>query len=207
MRFPLITNELFNKTRNLDESFADIFDSTRGRSLGAPPAAFICLQEVLHVQLVEFLSSLNNIDAVGKDADRPDGLLWAHIGVPREDGHRKGEYSPIIYPLSIFELLYFENIWLSPTSHKPNKGWDAGSERILIMGVFEYRSTSQRMIACCTHLDNAGSKSRKESIAIHLDAIERAHVRFAQLRGQPESTRRWHNLHGFRTREAQRGTR
>ncbi|KAL8804752.1 MAG: hypothetical protein Q9200_005689 [Gallowayella weberi] len=135
-------------------------------------AAFICLQEVLHGQLSDILHDLNGVEPSKHEHSLPAGPLWAHIGVAREDGHTKGEYCPIIYPVRLFDLLHFQNLWLSPTPDRPSKGWDAGSERILTAGVFESKLTGQRIIASCTHLDNAGSESRKKSVAIILNAIE-----------------------------------
>ena len=126
-------------------------------------AAIIRLQEVLHEQLVGLLAGLNGPE------EQP---IWAHIGVAQEDGVEKGEYSPILYPVRIFNLLHFENIWLSPTPHKPSKGWDAGSSRILTIGVFEHKKTGRRVITCCTHLDNQGSEARRQSVRIILDKIQ-----------------------------------
>lgn len=46
--------------------------------------SFICLQEVLHKQLVDILSGLNS-----------KKKAWAFVGVGRDDGLEAGEYSPI----------------------------------------------------------------------------------------------------------------
>ena len=46
--------------------------------------SFICLQEVLHQQLVDVLAGLNSKDKA-----------WAFVGVGRDDGLESGEYSPI----------------------------------------------------------------------------------------------------------------
>lgn len=56
--------------------------------------SFICLQEVLHGQLGDILGGLN-----------ASSKKWAYIGVGRDDGHEAGEYSPIIYQPSAWELL------------------------------------------------------------------------------------------------------
>jgi endonuclease/exonuclease/phosphatase family metal-dependent hydrolase len=141
-------------------------------------AAFICLQEVLHIQLYDILLGLNGIEPSipGLSSKTlPEGPIWAHIGVAREDGQRKGEYSPILYPVRTFKLLYFENTWLSPTPDRPSKGWDASSMRILTLGVFEHRATGKLVIACCTHLDNVGGESREKGVGIILDKIQ--HIR------------------------------
>ena len=155
-RRSLILSELSYQTRFLDG------DIGQGGS-------FLCLQEILHNQLADILAGLN--DNSGKDG-LAEGPRWAHIGVGREDGKEKGEYSPILYPVQVFELLHVEYKWLSPTPSIPSKGWDAGSERILTIGVFEHKQTGQRLIAGNTHLDNAGSIAREKSVAIILDTIE-----------------------------------
>jgi hypothetical protein len=107
---PLLNELLFN-TRNQD--------------------AFICLQEVLHNQLVDVLSGLNqHSSTVPKRASETQ--QWEYIGVGRDDGHKAGEYSPIFYQPSVWQLRHWENVWLSKTPNKPSKGWDAASIRILV---------------------------------------------------------------------------
>ncbi|KAI4238376.1 MAG: hypothetical protein L6R40_005738 [Gallowayella cf. fulva] len=165
-RLPLIMNELFYNTRPYMNAEHHDQQSTPSA------AAFICLQEVLHGQLSDILHELNGIKPKKQEHSLPTGPLWAHIGVAREDGHTMGEYCPIIYPVQQFDLLHFENLWLSPTPDVPSKGWDAGSERVLTAGVFRSKLTRQIIIASCTHLDNAGSESRKKSVGIILQTIE-----------------------------------
>ncbi|KAK4505916.1 hypothetical protein PRZ48_003881 [Zasmidium cellare] len=157
-RRPLIISELLHQTRFLDGQ-------------AAPAGSFICLQEVLHQQLQDILSGLND----SSDSE------WQHIGIGREDGMQKGEYSPILYPTRIFKLLNFKNIWLSPTPDKPSKGWDAGSERILTIGVFENRHTGQRFMAANTHLDNEGSVAREKSVDLILETLEDVRREWAQV--------------------------
>lgn len=138
------------------------------------------MQEVLHRQLYDILRSLNHADGDRSKSpeDLPEGPLWAHVGVAREDGKTKGEYSPIPYPIRLFNLQHFENTWLSPTPDKPSKGWDAGSERILTTGVFEHKFTKRRLAVFNTHLDNTGTEARENSIAIMIDVIERVRAQW-----------------------------
>ena len=172
-RLPLIVSELSYNTQFLTGSTPNESNFPESVAQPAAGAAFICLQEVLHGQLVDILAGLND-QQISKDSSTPStGPIWAHIGIAREDGLEKGEYSPILYPVRVVSLLYFENIWLSPTPHEPSKGWDAGSPRILTVGVFEHKMTGQRVIACCTHLDNQGSKARRQSVLLILETIER----------------------------------
>ncbi|MCJ1291780.1 hypothetical protein MMC34_003325 [Xylographa carneopallida] len=119
------------------------------------PEAFICLQEVLHGQLLDVSCLLNENDGE-----------WQHIGVGRDDGKQAGEYSPIFYRPSVWKLLDFKTIWLSETPRKPSKSWDAASTRILTIGKFQHQQTKMELIAMNTHLDDQGSKSRLEAAKI-----------------------------------------
>ncbi|GAQ06101.1 hypothetical protein ALT_3422 [Aspergillus lentulus] len=133
--------------------------------------AFICLQEVLHNQLVDVLSGLNqHSSTVPKSASETQ--QWDYIGVGRDDGHKAGEYSPIFYQPSVWQLRHWENVWLSETPNKPSKGWDAASIRILTIGVFTHNITRHTVLAMNTHLDDQGSRSRFEAAKIILQRID-----------------------------------
>ena len=125
------------------------------------PESFICLQEVLHGQLVDILSGLN-----------ASGKKWAYIGVGRDDGQEAGEYSPVIYQPAIWELKKYKTIWLSETPDRPSRGWDAACIRLLTIGVFQHHETKKRLVAMSTHLDHAGPKSRLESAKLILDQVQ-----------------------------------
>lgn len=128
--------------------------------------AFIGLQEVLHGQLVDTLTELN------KDCpeNAPD---WSYIGVGRDDGKEAGEYSPIFYRSSVWELQDWTTIWLSPMPEVPSKGWDAGSVRILTIGHFQHKQTRADIIVMNTHLDNVGTISRENSARIITEQIDK----------------------------------
>lgn len=118
------------------------------------PESFICLQEVLHNQLVDILDTLNDGD--------PGQEEWASIGVGREDGKTSGEYSPILYRPDIWELKDFKTLWLSETPDRPSKGWDASSTRILTIGFFGHKESGKQIVAMNTHMDDQGKKARLE---------------------------------------------
>lgn len=115
------------------------------------PTTFICLQEVLHQQLLDIQDHLNQDEG------------WDYIGVGRDDGKEAGEYSPIFYRPSVWRLKGWNTVWLSETPTVPSKGWDAGSIRIATIGHFIHYQTGQRVIIASTHFDDRGVKSRKES--------------------------------------------
>jgi endonuclease/exonuclease/phosphatase family metal-dependent hydrolase len=124
------------------------------------PETFICLQEVLHQQVVDVLSSLNASTAG-----------WAYIGVGRDNGREAGEYSPIFYRPSIWKLTGSETRGLSETPDTPSKGWDALCIRIVTIGHFTHLETGIRVIVLCTHFDNGGAQSRQESAKLILKKI------------------------------------
>lgn len=129
------------------------------------PESFICLQEVLHVQMVDILSGLNSAAATEAKGE------WAYIGVGRDDGEKRGEYSPIFYRPGVWKLQHWETVWLSETPHKPSKSWDAASTRIVTIGLFRHRTTAKTLLVLSTHLDDQGSRSRFEAAHIILRKI------------------------------------
>lgn len=123
-------------------------------------ASFICLQEVLHHQLLDILANL------GQDAN-----TWAYIGVGRDDGKEAGEYSPIIYQPDVWMLQFHKTVWLSETPDRPSRSWDAASTRILTVGKFQHRQSGKTIVAMNTHLDDQGSRSRLEAANIILKQV------------------------------------
>lgn len=122
------------------------------------------------------MTSLNSLTTPSSHTAPPNGPTWSYIGVGRDDGVTAGEYSPIIYPTSIFNLLHFETVWLSPTPDVPSKGWDAGSIRILTIAVLQWKSSGNRIVAGCTHLDNEGGESRRHSVDIILKSLNKVEM-------------------------------
>ncbi|KAL2118141.1 hypothetical protein VTJ04DRAFT_7801 [Mycothermus thermophilus] len=110
---------------------------------------FLCLQEVLHSQLLDIQTSL--------------GPSWAHIGHGRTDGKEAGEYSPIFYRKDLWECERHRTYWLSPTPDVPSKGWDAALERIVTVGLFWHRRTGIEVVVMSTHFDYRGKTAREES--------------------------------------------
>ncbi|USP75225.1 hypothetical protein yc1106_02499 [Curvularia clavata] len=114
--------------------------------------SFICLQEVLNNQLTDIMNGL--------------GSEWSYIGVGRDDGKTKGEYSPVIYRPAAWNLLTWQTVWLNEDGAVGKKGWDAGSVRIVTIGTFKHVQSKKTIVAMSTHFDNAGTVSRRESAKI-----------------------------------------
>ncbi|KAF2031065.1 hypothetical protein EK21DRAFT_111308 [Setomelanomma holmii] len=137
-RRPLLLNELKYNTLHNAESF-------------------ICLQEVLHTQLVDIMSGL--------------GSDFTYIGVGRDDGKENGEYSPIIFRKAIWDVESWHIVWLNENGTVGKKGWDAGSVRLVTVGHFKHAQSKKQVLGICTHFDNAGEVSRRESAKILLQII------------------------------------
>jgi hypothetical protein len=102
-----------------------------GLQLHAATHGIIALQEVLHGQLVDILATLNR--------HAPD--KWKYIGVGRDDGNTRGEYSPIFYNTDVHDLISWRSFWLSETPDRPGRGWDASSVRICTVGRFGFKGS------------------------------------------------------------------
>ena len=88
------------------------------------------------------------------------GPSYAHVGVGRDDGKAKGEFSPIFYDSDKFEQVDWDTIWLSPTPGRvASKGWDAVGPVFLLPVPF-HSCLPPLMFAEGAVADHRGSTSR-----------------------------------------------
>lgn len=85
------------------------------------------------------------------------------VGVGREDGKDKGEFSPIFYRKDRFKELNSGTFWLSETPEKVSKGWDASLERIATWALVKDKITGKKFVIMNTHFDHIGKQARIES--------------------------------------------
>lgn len=117
----------------------------------------IGMQEVLHHQLKELDASLEN---------------YLYVGVGREDGETRGEYSPIFFNKKRFKLIKTSTFWLSENPKKVSIGWDAALERICTTVLLEHRKTGKQFWVFNTHFDHIGVRARKEAAQLIINQIE-----------------------------------
>lgn len=91
-----------------------------------------------------------------------DGLGYLSVGVGRDDGKDKGEFSPIHYDPKQYQLEDSGTFWLSPTPDTPSKGWDAALNRICTWGRFKAKG-GKRFYVFNIHYDHIGQQAREES--------------------------------------------
>lgn len=98
-------------------------------------------QEVLHNQLEDLKLRL------------PE---YGVVGVGREDGKEKGEYSALWYKKDRFNVLDSGYFWLSETPEVAgSKGWDGACERIASWVKLQDKVSDKEYFALNTHLDHA----------------------------------------------------
>lgn len=111
-------------------------------------------QEVLHHQLTDLLDRL------------PE---YSYVGVGREDGKTKGEYSPIFYRKDRFTVVKNGDFWLAEDMNAVGeKGWDAACERVASWAIFRDKETGKEFFFLNTHLDHMGKVARHEGAALVL---------------------------------------
>lgn len=116
------------------------------------------IQEGLEKQVKYLDESLGNFD---------------YVGVGRDDGKTKGEYSAVFYNTQALEVLESSTFWLSETPDKISKGWDASLERICTYARFKNKKTGKTFWVFNTHFDHRGEEARKNSSKLILEMINK----------------------------------
>lgn len=116
---------------------------------------FMGVQEALPQQMNYIDETLSNYDFTGKG----------------REGESKGEHSAIFYNSDKFKLLQENTFWLSETTEKPSKGWDAAYNRICSYGLFQDKNTKKKIWVFNTHFDHVGDVARTESAKLILSKI------------------------------------
>jgi endonuclease/exonuclease/phosphatase family metal-dependent hydrolase len=132
--------------------------------LWSESADIIGFQEVLHNEVLELDRALFNYNFSNRQ--------YVRIGVGREDGETKGEYSPIYFNSNRFSLVQSKTVWLSETPTKPGKGWDAACERIATFALLFDLKTNDTLLVINSHWDHVGVRARQESAKLILKEIE-----------------------------------
>lgn len=119
-------------------------------------AQIICLQEALYNQIVDLNERLPDFD-------------W--VGVGRDDGRRKGEFSPIFFRKDRFTLVDWGTFWLSETPLKPSVGWDAALKRLCTFAKLRDNNSNDEFYVYNTHFDHIGSLAQVNSANLIVNRI------------------------------------
>lgn len=115
------------------------------------------VQEALHGQMLDLQDRLPR---------------YKYLGVGRDDGKEKGEYSAIFYDTTRLQALASGTFWLSKTPGVPgSKSWDAAITRIVTWSRFKDRRDGKIFFAFNTHFDHIGQEARRESAKLLLQKV------------------------------------
>ena len=136
--------------------------------------------EMRYQEVGDFINK-NKCDIVGLQEVRHRQLLdlnkllegYSYVGVGRDDGKEGGEYTPIFYSSTRFNLLGNGTFWLSPTPSVPSYGWGAAYRRIATWAILQDKETMKSIIVLNTHLDNSSEKARINGAALIKERISR----------------------------------
>ena len=88
---------------------------------------------------------------------------YQYVGVGRDDGKTKGEFSAVFYNSNRFEVLKEDTFWLSNTPDEVSVGWDAALPRVCTYAKFRDKDTGKKFWLFNTHFDHMGEEAREES--------------------------------------------
>jgi len=92
---------------------------------------------------------------------------YAEIGVGRDDGMTKGEYSAILYRKDRFDVTDSGTFWLSDTPEKPGSiTWGNNCTRLCTWGRFVRKDTGRAFYHFNTHLDHVSQYSRERAAVL-----------------------------------------
>ena len=115
------------------------------------------VQEALPEQMKDIKNGLKNYD---------------YVGVGRDDGKEKGEFSAIFYDTERLQVIKSGTFWLSETPGKPSKGWDAAYNRVCTYAVFKDKKSKKEFLAMNLHFDHIGNVARVKSADLILKKIK-----------------------------------
>ncbi|QPH39155.1 endonuclease/exonuclease/phosphatase family protein [Pedobacter endophyticus] len=119
-------------------------------------ADILCVQEALPEQFDALLEN-SNFDVVG---------------VGREDGKRKGEFSAVYFDKDRFTKKDGGTFWLSETPDVPSKGWDAALNRVCSWVRLYDKLNKKEFLVFNTHYDHIGVQARIESAKLLKQKIQ-----------------------------------
>lgn len=150
----------YNIRYNSQSDGEDIWDLRKGELVGQinqhSPDSF-GVQEATQIQMQYILEAL------------PE---YAYVGVGRDNGATKGEYSAVFYLKEKFKLLESKTFWLSETPEEVSVGWDAALPRICTYAQFKEHTTGRVFWHFNTHFDHVGKAARANSALLIIEKIK-----------------------------------
>ncbi len=102
---------------------------------------------------------------------------YKYVGIGRDDGQTKGEYTAIFYNQDKFKLLEEGTFWLSQTPDTVGLGWDAVCNRTCTYILIENKKTKQKCWVFNTHFDHIGKVARANAAKLILAKAKSINVK------------------------------
>ena len=93
------------------------------------------------------------------------------VGVGRDDGDKKGEYTGVFYRTDLFDLLDKGWFWLCETPDQVAMGWDAACMRTVTWVKLKEKKSGKELYFFNTHIDHRGDTARRESVKLIIDRV------------------------------------
>ncbi len=87
---------------------------------------------------------------------------YVFLGVARDDGKAKGEFSNLAVDRAAFRVRDSGTFWLSPTPGTPSKGWDAAFPRVTTWARLTRIADGKRLLVLNSHFDHRGETAKLE---------------------------------------------
>lgn len=97
---------------------------------------------------------------------------YGWVGVGRDDGDKKGEFSPVFYLKKRFELIETNTFWLNEHPETLGYGWDARFNRVVTWAKLLDKISQKEVIIFNTHFDHQGEIARRESAKLVLSKVK-----------------------------------
>ncbi len=99
------------------------------------------------------------------------GYDW--VGVGRQDGDAAGEYGPVGYRASRFDLRDRSTFWLSETPDEAGStAWEAAWPRMVTWAELADGRTGETLYAFNTHLDHESERARRRGASLLRDRLD-----------------------------------
>jgi endonuclease/exonuclease/phosphatase family metal-dependent hydrolase len=97
---------------------------------------------------------------------------YISIGVGRDDGKTKGEYTALLYRTDRFSVQDSDTFWLSETPHVvASMSWNTACTRICTWALFKDKISKRTFYVYNLHLDHVSQEARKKGVKLVLDRI------------------------------------
>lgn len=91
---------------------------------------------------------------------------YESVGVGRDDGENKGEFSAVFFKRDKFDAVQNETFWISETPEVPSRSWNTACIRVCTWVKLVNKETEEEFIHLNTHLDHVSELARMKGVEL-----------------------------------------